>query len=91
MGLRFATLADGVDILSVSLGGRAPISAQHDTIAIGSFHAAQKGILTVHAAGNNGVSSGNIPSSAPWLFSVAASTTKRKIISKVNLKGGKGN
>ncbi|KAL3501334.1 hypothetical protein ACH5RR_035783 [Cinchona calisaya] len=45
-------IADGVDIISVSLGGLFFVELEYDTIAIASFHATQKGVLTVHSAGN---------------------------------------
>ncbi|KAL0446954.1 UNVERIFIED_CONTAM: Subtilisin-like protease SBT4.4 [Sesamum latifolium] len=65
-------IADGVDIISLSLGGG-------------------KGILTVNAGGNSGHGSGRksrTASVAPWLFSVAASTTDRRIVTKVALGNG---
>ncbi|KAL3502298.1 hypothetical protein ACH5RR_036747 [Cinchona calisaya] len=81
-------IADGVDIITASLGPEYPFNLERDAIAIGSFHAAQKGILTVNAAGNNGFTPGHVTSTAPWLFTVAASTTNRKIISRVILGNG---
>lgn len=81
-------IADGVHIITVSLGPKCPINLERDAIAIGSFHAAEKGILTVNSAGNNGFTPGRITSTAPWLFSVAASTTSHKIVSKVVLGNG---
>ncbi|XP_030962659.1 subtilisin-like protease SBT4.3 isoform X2 [Quercus lobata] len=81
-------IADGVDLISISLGGE-PIAVDSDIISIGSFHAMEKGILTVHSAGNEGPSVSSVSSVAPWLFSVAASSTDRKIITKVVLANGK--
>ncbi|CAI9107367.1 OLC1v1006704C1 [Oldenlandia corymbosa var. corymbosa] len=82
-------IADGVDILSLSLGPDYPLSLDIDGVAIGGFHAAEKGILTLQAAGNGGPEPGQTPSVAPWLFGVAASTTDRKIFTKVVLGNGK--
>ncbi|CAI9106728.1 OLC1v1005947C2 [Oldenlandia corymbosa var. corymbosa] len=82
-------VADGVDILSVSLGRQQPVSIEEDTIAIGAFHATEKGILVVQSAGNSGPMVGSTASNAPWLFSVAASTTNRKIMTKVVLGNSK--
>ena len=63
---------------------------ESDSIAIGSFHAMEKGILTVQSAGNDGSSGASTVSSlAPWLFSIAASSIDRKFISKVVLANGK--
>ncbi|KAJ4829906.1 hypothetical protein Tsubulata_025135 [Turnera subulata] len=82
-------IADGVDIITISLGGQGATNLVSDEIAIGSFHAMEKGILTVHSAGNTGPFSGTVTSVAPWLLSVAASSTDRQIIDKVVLGNGK--
>ncbi|KAF9625837.1 hypothetical protein IFM89_027436 [Coptis chinensis] len=78
-------ISDGVDILSVSLGGQKSDDYSIDPIAIGAFHAMQNGILTSQSAGNNGPEPGSVSSIAPWILSVAASNTDRKIIDKVIL------
>ncbi|KAL0372554.1 UNVERIFIED_CONTAM: Subtilisin-like protease SBT4.4 [Sesamum calycinum] len=83
-------IADGVDIISLSLGGGI-LDIKDDVVAIGALHAMQKGILTVNAGGNSGHGSGRksrTASVAPWLFSVAASTTDRRIVTKVALGNG---
>ena len=83
-------ISDGVDIITVSLGSAAgAFFLDEDPIAIGSFHAMVKGILTLNSAGNNGPSPGSVLSIAPWMVSVAASTTDREIITKVVLGDGK--
>nr|CAN62173.1 hypothetical protein VITISV_027754 [Vitis vinifera] len=83
-------ISDGVDIITVSLGSVAgAFFLDKDPIAIGSFHAMVKGILTLNSAGNNGPSPGSVLSIAPWMVSVAASTTDREIITKVVLGDGK--
>ncbi|XP_074290267.1 subtilisin-like protease SBT4.4 [Silene latifolia] len=82
------SIADGVDLITISLGGPTP-GFSEDSIAIGAFHAMAKGVLTVHSAGNNGDEKSTIESLAPWLFSVAASTTDRRIITNVTLGNGK--
>ncbi|XP_074290158.1 subtilisin-like protease SBT4.3 [Silene latifolia] len=80
-------IADGVDLISISIGGN-PLKLEADTIAIGALHAMEKGVLTVHSAGNDGEGNGPTGSVAPWLFSVAASTTDRQIIDRVILGNG---
>ncbi|KAI3840237.1 hypothetical protein MKX03_021652 [Papaver bracteatum] len=80
---------DGVDILSVSLGGIDPSSFDTDPVAIGSFHAMKKGVLTSHSAGNSGPQSQTVSSNAPWLLTVAASSTDRRVIDKIVLGNGK--
>ncbi|KAF9622024.1 hypothetical protein IFM89_029308 [Coptis chinensis] len=78
-------ISDGVDIHSVSLGGEKSDDYSIDPIAIGAFHAMQNGILTSQSAGNNGPEPGSISSIVPWILSVVASNTDRKIIDKVIL------
>ena len=49
-------VADGVDIISISLGPNFPEQdISQDTTAIGAFHAMDKGILTSQSAGNSGL------------------------------------
>ncbi|KAF3321465.1 Subtilisin-like protease SBT5.4 [Carex littledalei] len=72
-----AAIADGVHVLSLSLGG-APGDYFTDGIAIGSFHAVNNGIKVVCAAGNSGPTAGSVSNLAPWIFTVAASTMDRE-------------
>ncbi|XP_043692924.1 subtilisin-like protease SBT4.10 [Telopea speciosissima] len=76
-------IADGVDILSVSLGAPYARAFFEDVLAIGSFHAMKKGILTSASAGNRGPSKATTTNNAPWVLAVAASSTDRRIISNV--------
>ncbi|KAK4479771.1 hypothetical protein RD792_015306 [Penstemon davidsonii] len=80
-------IADGVDLITISIGGKTPEALQIDPIAIGSFHASQKGILVIQSAGNSG-SRASVASIAPWIFTVAASTIDREIVTKVALGNG---
>ena len=70
-------IAEGVDFITISVSGE-PIPFKFDAIAVSSFH-----------AGNNGPITSTVSSVAPWLFSIAASSTDREIISKVVLANGK--
>ncbi|XP_068634602.1 subtilisin-like protease SBT4.3 [Aristolochia californica] len=81
-------IADGVDFISVSLGGQGAADYPYDVIAIGSFHGMANGILTSQSAGNSGPEPGTLSSVAPWMFTVAASSTDRRIINKVSLGDG---
>ncbi|RYR56655.1 hypothetical protein Ahy_A05g022334 isoform B [Arachis hypogaea] len=81
-------IADGVDLITISLGRQEEVDFKLDVIAIGSFHAMEKGILTVQSCGNSGPSRGTITSVAPWLLSVAASIMDRRIIDKFSLGNG---
>ncbi|KAL0421169.1 UNVERIFIED_CONTAM: Subtilisin-like protease SBT4.3 [Sesamum latifolium] len=82
-------IADGVDIITISIGSSIAINMRYDSIAIGSLHATQKGILTVHSAGNDGFFPGSVVSVAPWLFTIGASSIDRGIVTKVSLGNGK--
>ncbi|KAK8544380.1 hypothetical protein V6N13_056162 [Hibiscus sabdariffa] len=82
-------IADGVDLLTVSLGPIVAIEFYTDSIAIGAFHGAEKGIL-VQSAGNSGTDGlQSVASVVPWILTVAASTTDRFFIDKVVLGNGK--
>ncbi|XVF40178.1 hypothetical protein PTKIN_Ptkin01aG0090500 [Pterospermum kingtungense] len=82
-------IADGVDILAVPLQSRGSEHLFNDVVAIGSFHAMEKGILTIHSAGNHYGGELKVSSVTPWVLGVAASTTDRKFIDKVVLGNGK--
>ncbi|WJZ96090.1 hypothetical protein VitviT2T_014811 [Vitis vinifera] len=79
-----AAIHDGVDVLSVSLGGP-PRDYFLDSIAIGSFQAVKKGIVVVCSAGNSGPTPGSVENLAPWIITVAASTIDRDFPSYVML------
>lgn len=81
-------IADGVDLITISIGGP-PKGYDRDVVAIGAFHAMEKGVLTVQSAGNDGNFPGAVGSTAPWILTVAASTTDRRIHDKVVLGDGK--
>ncbi|KAL0904715.1 hypothetical protein M5K25_026856 [Dendrobium thyrsiflorum] len=66
---------DGVDVLSVSLGGYS-FDYFSDSVAVGSFHAMLNGIDVVCSAGNDGPTKGSVENSAPW---VTTSTVKHNI------------
>jgi hypothetical protein len=71
-------IADGVDIISVSIGQPFAIQYWEDPLAIGSFHAMKRGILTSASAGNFGPERASVENSSPWLLTVGASTIDRK-------------
>lgn len=78
-------IADGVDIISLSVGGGVPLNYFDDTIAIGAFHAMKNGILTSNSAGNSGPDPASITNFSPWSLSVAASTIDRNFAPQVIL------
>lgn len=79
-----AAISDGVDVLSVSLGGEAT-EFFGDSISIGSFHAAANGIVVVSSAGNSGPSPSTVSNVSPWMLTVAASTIDREFSSYITL------
>ncbi|KAI3865900.1 hypothetical protein MKX03_024050 [Papaver bracteatum] len=79
---------DGVHIISLSLGPSSPQGDYFsDAISIGSFHATSRGVLVVSSVGNEG-SQGSATNLAPWLITVAASSTDRDFTSDVVLGDG---
>ncbi|XP_062189923.1 subtilisin-like protease [Phragmites australis] len=83
-----AAIKDGVDVISISIGGNMTFQFDHDPIAIGAFSSVSKGILVVCAAGNNGPKLASVVNDAPWLVTVAASSVDRSFLADVQL--GKG-
>ncbi|KAF9596532.1 hypothetical protein IFM89_012263 [Coptis chinensis] len=74
-----ALIADGVNIISVSLGSEEPREYFKDPIAIGSFHAMRKGILTSNSVGNARPFLRTVSNFSPWSLTVAAGTIDREI------------
>ncbi|KAG6621225.1 hypothetical protein I3842_Q027800 [Carya illinoinensis] len=81
-------IADGVDLISISIGGTAD-SYFKNSIAIGAFHAMRNGILTSNSAGNRGPGLATLTNISPWSLSVAASAIDRKFFTEVQLGNGK--
>lgn len=79
---------DGVHIVSLSLGPDAPQGDYfNDAISIGSYHAVSRGITVVSSVGNEGTK-GSATNLAPWLITVAASSTDREFTSKLVMGNG---
>ncbi|KAK7372426.1 hypothetical protein VNO80_05804 [Phaseolus coccineus] len=85
-----AAIADGVDIISASVGRNSVVDLPYfqDDIAIGAFHAMRRGILTSKSAGNSGPNPSTMTNLAPWFLSVAAATTDRKFFTNLQLGNG---
>ncbi|KAI3982338.1 hypothetical protein MKX01_037871 [Papaver californicum] len=83
-------IKDGVDIISISIGVSSIIQSDflNDPIAIGAFHANEKGIMVVCAGGNDGPDAFTVVNSAPWIMTVAASNIDRAFRSNVVLGNG---
>ncbi|GAB2291607.1 hypothetical protein Dimus_025863 [Dionaea muscipula] len=81
-----AAVHDGVDVMSLSLGGQS-VPYHQDPIAIGAFVAMERGILVSCAAGNSGPSQASLSNTAPWVITVGASTLDRNFPAYVVLDG----
>ncbi|CAN4127478.1 unnamed protein product [Withania somnifera] len=75
---------DGVDILSLSLGGSTK-PFHEDNLALGAYSATERGIFVSVAAGNSGPSLHTVANEAPWTLTVGASTHDRKLKATVKL------
>ncbi|KAF9597300.1 hypothetical protein IFM89_017084 [Coptis chinensis] len=62
----YGLATDRVNVISVSLGSEEPREYFKDPIAIGSFHAMRKEILTSNSAGNAGPFSRPVSNFSPW-------------------------
>ncbi|KAJ0044697.1 hypothetical protein Pint_05686 [Pistacia integerrima] len=76
---------DGVDIISISIGMSSLFQSDYlsDPIAIGAFHAEQNGIMVVCSAGNDGPDPSTVVNTAPWVFTVSASSIDRDFESSI--------
>ncbi|PIN26154.1 Tripeptidyl-peptidase II [Handroanthus impetiginosus] len=81
-------VADGVDIISVSIGVRA-FDLYENPLSIASFGAREKGILVSVSAGNRGPSLRTIRSGIPWAVVVTSGTIDRWLAGTLTLGNGK--
>ncbi|CAH2069459.1 unnamed protein product, partial [Thlaspi arvense] len=82
-------IADGVDVISISISTYSVSSLLSNSKDIGSFHAMSRGIITVGSAGNDGPDQGTVANVSPWMITVAASATDRRFVDRVVLGNGK--
>ncbi|KAJ8467687.1 hypothetical protein OPV22_030239 [Ensete ventricosum] len=82
-----AAVGDGVDVLSLSLGG-GPVAFYDDAIALAGFNAISKGVVVSCSAGNSGPDHYTVSNDAPWLLTVGASTLDRSFRATVKLGDG---
>lgn len=81
-------IADGVNVLSISIGTREPTAYADDGIAVGAFHALKRDIVVVCSAGNSGPAPSTLSNPAPWILTVGASSVDRKFVGPVKLGDG---
>ncbi|MBA0694547.1 hypothetical protein Goari_004830 [Gossypium aridum] len=81
-------IADGVHILSVSIGTAKPLPFEHDVIGLAALEAAKRNILVVCSAGNSGPAPGTLSNPAPWIITVGASSLDRAFFAPVKLGNG---
>ncbi|KAL3647602.1 hypothetical protein CASFOL_008570 [Castilleja foliolosa] len=81
-------ISDGVHVISISLGYTTSAPFYDDEIAIGTFAAMEKGIFVSCSAGNGGPFPTTVRNEAPWILTVGASTTDRRIIGVIKLGNG---
>ncbi|KAL6659510.1 hypothetical protein ACP70R_003550 [Stipagrostis hirtigluma subsp. patula] len=80
-------IADGVDVISLSLGAPEKTLAA-DPVAVGGLSAVRKGIVVSASSSNSGPTRGTIANSAPWVITVGASTMNRRFPAVVVLGDG---
>ncbi|KAH7687173.1 Peptidase S8 subtilisin-related protein [Dioscorea alata] len=83
-----SAVADGVDIISVSLGSKGSTPFKENILAIGSFGAMESGVFVSFSGGNEGPSHSTLSNEAPWAMTVGASTLDRDLRSSVKLGNG---
>ncbi|XP_074276021.1 subtilisin-like protease SBT1.4 [Silene latifolia] len=81
-------IMEGVNVISLSVGSTA-IPYFKDSLAIGTFHAAQRGVVVSVSAGNAGPREFTTTNVAPWMLTVGASTIDREFVADVVLGDGK--
>ena len=86
-----AAVKDGVDVISISIGGGDGVSSPYylDPIAIGSYGAVARGIFVSSSAGNGGPDVMTVTNLAPWLTTVGAGTIDRNFPAVIKLGNGK--
>lgn len=81
-------VADGVDVLSISLGGG--VSSYHrDSLSIAAFGAMERGVFVSCSAGNGGPDPVSLTNVSPWITTIGASTMDRDFVATVKLGTGK--
>ncbi|XP_050383841.1 subtilisin-like protease SBT1.5 [Argentina anserina] len=83
-----AAVADGCDVVSLSVGG-VVVPYYLDAIAIGAFGASDAGVFVSASAGNGGPGGLTVTNVAPWVTTVGAGTIDRDFPADVKLGDGR--
>ncbi|WVZ66484.1 hypothetical protein U9M48_015694 [Paspalum notatum var. saurae] len=83
-----AAVKDGVDILSLSLGGFNDPDFYRDSMSIALFGAVRAGVFVVCSAGNFGPRESSLNNVAPWITTVGAGTVDRVFPVSITLGDG---
>ncbi|HEU5100366.1 MAG TPA: S8 family serine peptidase, partial [Roseiflexaceae bacterium] len=83
-------VADGVDVINYSIGSIVAPDPYDEADALAFLDAYRAGVFVAVSAGNSGPDAGTIgsPANAPWVTSVAASTTDRQFVGQLTLQAG---
>lgn len=73
-----AAITDGVDVISLSIGSGF-VSLHEDPVTIGGYSAIMEGIFVSTTTGNEGPNPYTLSNKAPWVLTVAGSTSDRQI------------
>lgn len=84
-------VADGVDVISVSIGGGNAVASPFylDPIAIGAYGAVSRGVFVATSAGNEGPTAMSVTNLGPWLATVGAGTIDRSFPAEIVLGDGR--
>ncbi|GLT43909.1 hypothetical protein SLA2020_178350 [Shorea laevis] len=81
-------IKDGVDVVSISIGGGPASPYSEDIISQAAFRGIQRGIFFSFSAGNDGPRINTVDNTAPWIMTVAASYIDRSFPAIVKLGNG---
>ncbi|NJN16768.1 MAG: S8 family serine peptidase [Oscillochloris sp.] len=82
------SIRDGVHVINFSISGGA--NPYGDVVALAFLDAYNSGILVSASAGNTGPGANTVNHRAPWVATVAASTSDRSFLSTITVQGAGG-
>ncbi|TXG47753.1 hypothetical protein EZV62_027047 [Acer yangbiense] len=81
-------IADGVHVMSISIGSTKTIPFTQDGIAMGALNAVKNNVVVACSAGNSGPTPGTLSNTAPWIITVSASSVDRAFFAPLLLGNG---